>query len=209
MKLKLYPLKGKTEQTLEVKDKIFKVEEKPKLLAQVIQSQLANRRRVIAHTKDRGEVSGGGRKPYRQKGTGNARAGSTRSPLWKGGGVVFGPKNIRNFSKRIPRRMASVALKMSLSEKIKNNRFMVVDNLNLSEPKTRLVQAFLEKLPIEEGRILISVAKTNLNLELASANLGFIKVVPTAGLNLLDVLKSDYLITDKDGLRAIEEVLGK
>lgn len=209
MKVKVYPTRGKTETSLDLQDKIFKVEEKPQLITQVIQAQLANRRKAIAHTKDRGEVSGGGRKPFRQKGTGNARAGSTRSPLWRGGGVVFGPRNNRNFSKRVPRRMANLALKMALSEKVKNNQLIIVSKLDLAEPKTRLIQAFLEKLPIEEGSILITVAKTNVNLELASANLKFIRVVPTSGLNLLDILKSDYLLTDEEGLAEIEKALGR
>lgn len=194
---------------MDLQDKIFKVPEKPQLITQVIQAQLANRRKAIAHTKDRGDVSGGGRKPFRQKGTGNARAGSTRSPLWRGGGVVFGPRNNRNFSKRVPRRMANLALKMALSEKVKNNQLVIVSKLDLAEPKTRLIQAFLEKLPIEEGSILIIVAKTNVNLELASANLKFIKVVPTSGLNLIDVLKSDYLVIDEEGLETIEKALGR
>jgi large subunit ribosomal protein L4 len=204
MKLKIYPA-NKANQTVEVEDKIFKVAEKPKLISQVVQSQLANRRQAIAHTKDRGEVSGGGRKPYRQKGTGNARAGSIRSPLWVGGGVVFGPRKNRNYSQRIPRKMAQAAFKMVLSEKVKNNRLIVTRNLQLKEPKTREIQGFLEKLPIEEGRILIALAKTNVNLELASANLPYVKTVMIPGLTLIDLLNYDYLITDKEGLKAIEE----
>lgn len=208
MKLKIYPTRGNVAANLEIRDEIFKVSEKPAVLSQTVRAQLANRRHQVAHSKDRGEVSGGGRKPFRQKGTGNARAGSNRSPVWKGGGVVFGPQKNRNFSKRLPRRVANLALRMALSEKVKNNRLIVVSVLELAEPKTALIQAFLEKLPIEEGRILISVSKTNVNLELASANLKFIKVVPTSGVNLLDVLKSDYLVTDKAGVQALEKALG-
>ncbi len=204
MKLKIYPA-SKSGQTIEIEDKIFKVAENPKLLAQVVQGQLANRRRAIAHTKDRSEVSGGGRKPFRQKGTGNARAGSNRSPLWVGGGVVFGPRNNRNFSKRISQKMAKSALRMALSDRIKNNRLIVISKLELKEPKTREVQSFLEKLPIQEGSILIAISKTNVNLELASANLPYVKTVPVSGLTLIDILNYDYLVTDKESLEAIEE----
>lgn len=204
MKLKIYPA-NKSPQMIELEDKIFKTTENPKLLAQVIQGHLANRRRAIAHTKDRSEVSGGGRKPFRQKGTGNARAGSNRSPLWVGGGVVFGPRRNRNFSKRIPQKMAKTAFKVALSDKVKNNRLIVTSILELKEPKTREVQSFLEKLPIEEGSILVAIAKTNVNLELASANLPYVKTVTVPGLNLIDLLNYDYLITDKEGLKAIEE----
>lgn len=209
MKFKVFQEKGSSSQSVDAPDSIFKVTENKKLLSQIIKSQLANRRNPIAHTKDRGDVSGGGKKPFRQKGTGNARAGSTRSPLWTGGGVTFGPKNTRNFSQRVPRRMARLALKMALSERAKAERLIIVSKLELPKIKTSQVQAFLEKLPIEEGKILIVVSKTNLNLELATANLPYVKTLTVAGLNLIDVLQSDYLITDKDGLGAIEKQLEK
>lgn len=196
---------GKNEMTMEASADVFGVPSNPKLITQAIQTQLSNQRRPTAHTLDRGDVSGGGRKPWRQKGTGNARAGSIRSPLWRGGGVTFGPRNNRNFSKKIPKKMAAQAIKMALSSKMKDKKLIVVSSLNLPKISTRAVQDFLEKLPIQEGKILVVLGETNINLELSTANLKYIKTVLASGLNLLDIINHDYLITDKESLKAIEE----
>ena len=160
----------------------------------------------MAHTKDRGEVSGGGRKPFRQKGTGNARAGSNRSPLWIGGGRVFGPRKNRNFSKRMPQKMIQKAILAVISDKFRNKRLIVVDKFPFSQIKTKDVEIFLEKLPIEEGKILILLATTDVNLELAAANLPYLKVILLQNINLLDLLKYDYLLTDREGLKGLENI---
>lgn len=207
MKLKVYTPAGQTKETVTCSDKIFSVPVSPKLLAQVVRTELSNRRQPIAHAKDRSEVSGGGRKPFRQKGTGRARAGSNRSPLWVGGGVVFGPRKTRNFQKRINRKMSQQALRMALSLKSKANQLIVVTKLDFSQIKTSKIQSFFEKLPIEEGKILIFLAKTNVNLELSTANLAYVKTVPISGLNLRDLLNYDYLVTDKESLKALEKLL--
>lgn len=194
---------------MDVSSKVFDIAPNPKLLAQAVQKQLANRRSPIAHTKDRSEVAGGGRKPFRQKGTGRARAGSTRSPLWTGGGVTFGPRNIRNFQKRLPKKMNTKAVSVALSEKVKNQKLIVVAKFNFPKIATKQMQVFLETLPIEEGKILLVLAGTNVNLELSAANLPYIKVVQVQNLNILDILKYDYLLTDKEGIKKIEETFGR
>ncbi|MCL5407676.1 MAG: 50S ribosomal protein L4 [Patescibacteria group bacterium] len=208
MKIKVISDK-KIEKNIDLASEIFAVTLNQNLLAQVVQTQMANRRRAIAHTKTRGEVSGGGRKPFRQKGTGNARAGSTRSPLWVGGGITFGPRNVRNFSKRLPQKMLQKAIFMAFSEKIKNNKFIVTENLELAKIGTKEVQSFLEKLPIEEGKILVILAKTNINFELSSANLPFLKVIQAQNINILDILKFDYILTDIAGIEALQKIFGR
>lgn len=204
MKVKIVNKSGPAD-SLEVSSDVFSLKENPELISQALQKELANRRRSIAHTLDRGEVAGGGRKPWRQKGTGNARAGSNRSPLWRGGGITFGPRNTRNFSKKLPKKMAAQAIKMALSDKIRDKKLILVSSLHLQKISTRAVQDFLEKLPIQEGKILVVLGKTNINLELSTANLKYIKTVLVDGMNLLDIINHDYLITDKEALKAIEK----
>jgi len=207
MKVKIYPSKAK-EQSIEVPGEILAIKMNPQLVSQAVLRELGNRRRPIAHTKDRGEVSGGGRKPFRQKGTGRARAGSTRSPIWIGGGRVFGPSNLRNFSKRLPKKMLKKAILMALSEKFKNGKLVVVTDFDLKNIKTREVQDFLEKLPIEEGKILALLSKTSPQFELSAANLPYLKVSQIQNISLVDLLKYDYLLIDKDGLKRLSMIYG-
>ncbi len=207
MKLNIYSPNGaKIEQvTIAAELADDKKQASDKLIAQAVLANLSNRRRPIAHTKDRGEVSGGGRKPWRQKGTGRARAGSSRSPIWVGGGVTFGPRKNRNFNQRLPKLMAKKAMQAALAQKIKENKFIVVSEFVFKEIKTSQIQVFLEKLPIEEGRILLILAKTNPRVELSAANLKYIKAVQVDGLRLIDILNYDYILTDKEGLKKIED----
>ncbi|MFA6493057.1 MAG: 50S ribosomal protein L4 [Patescibacteria group bacterium] len=205
MKVKVFST-GKTEESVELSPEIFGVTSSPKLVPQVLQTQLANKRQPIACVKDRGEVSGGGKKPWKQKGTGNARAGSNRSPIWIGGGITFGPTNVRNFHKRLPQKMLQKAILTVLTEKLKNNKLVVVKSLKMPEIKTAKVQSFLEKLPIEEGKILAVLSHTDVNFELSAANLPYIKVIQIQNINILDLLKYDYLLTDVDGIKAFEGI---
>lgn len=208
MKIKVYAAKSADSKSIEVAPQIFGMALNQKLVSQDVQRVLANRRQVVASTKNRGEVSGGGRKPFRQKGTGNARAGSNRSPIWRGGGVTFGPTASRNFQKNMPHKMKRTALLMLLSEKLKTNKLIVVEKLVFPKISTKSVQDFLEKLPIEEGKILVVLSLTNVNLELSAANLAYIKIVQVPSLNIIDLLKYDYLLTDKEGIAAIEKQFG-
>lgn len=204
MKVKVFK---KNQEMLDISSEIFGAIPNQKLLVQAIQSQWANRRRPIAHTKNRGEVSGGGRKPFRQKGTGRARAGSVRSPIWIGGGIVFGPRRTRNFQKRLPQKMQKKALFMALSWKLKEKKLIIVPEIKFPKISTNLVQSFLETLPIKEGKILVILGKTEANFELSAANLPFLKVIQAQNINLLDLLKFDYILTDKEGIKSIEKNL--
>lgn len=207
MKIKVISNK-KNSDNFDLSDSIFKVEISPRLLAQAVRVNLANRRQTIAHSKNRGEVSGSGRKPFRQKGTGNARAGSVRSPVWIGGGVVFGPRKTRNFKKLLPKKIRRQTILAALSDKLKNKKFIVVESFQLTKIKTATIQSLLEKLPIEEGKILVILAKTDVNFELSAANLPFLKVIQIKNINLLDILKFDYILTDILGVKALQEIYG-
>lgn len=197
---------SKETKSLDVNAEIFGRTANQKLISQVVQWQLANKRNQIAHTKTRGEVSGGGKKPFKQKGTGRARAGSSRSPIWVGGGIVFGPRNVRNFSQRLPQKMNQRAIMMAMSQKMKDNKFVVVKSLKLTEIGTKKIQNFLEKLPLEDGKILAILGYTEINFELSCANLPYMKVIQVNNLNLFDLLKYDYILTDVESIKKIEEL---
>jgi len=202
MKLRVY--NGAANEQIEISPAISEAKSKDALMVQVVRAHLNNLRQSNAHSKNRGEVSGGGKKRFRQKGTGRARAGSSRSPLWIGGGVTFGPRNIRNYKNRLNQKMSAAAIRVVLAEKIKNKKMIITKSLEFPAIGTSKMQSFLEKLPIEEGRILVVLPKTNANLELSAANLKYIKPVQLSGMKLLDLLKYDFLLTDTEGLKAIE-----
>lgn len=154
-KAKIYNLEGKSTSERKLNDEIFNVEMSLKVITQVINTQLANRRKPIAHSKTRAEVSGGGKKPFRQKGTGNARAGSSRSPIWIGGGITFGPRSNRNYHQRIPKKMRNKAVRMIFTQKIKENKIIILKEIELKKYSTKDIESILQKLPIEEGKILV------------------------------------------------------
>jgi len=209
MKIDTYNQNGKKINQTSLPKEIFGLKINADLVHQVVISQMSNRRKVLAHTKTRAEVSGGGRKPWRQKGTGRARHGSIRSPIWKGGGVVFGPRKERNFNKRIPKKMKRKALFMTLSGKVKNNLLIVLDKLEIEKPKTKLVQDIINKLPLKEKNALIALPKVEKNIFLATRNLSTIQTVEARELNSLDVLSFKYLILLKDSIKKIKDVFLK
>lgn len=204
-KVKVYNLEGVASGEVNLLPEIFAVKENNLLVSEAVRIERANIRQSIAHTKTRGEVSGGGKKPYKQKGTGNARAGSTRSPLWTGGGVTFGPRKERNFSLRMPRKTKQAAIKIVLTEKAVQERLIIVKDLDLKEISTKNFAKILEKLPIEEGKILIILDKVNAELELSVANLPYIKVIKAENLNMLDLAKYDYLLITEAAFAKIEQ----
>ena len=209
MKTVVYNQQGKEiGQTLLPKE-IFDVKINPDLVHQVVVSQLANRRRVIAATKGRGEVRGGGRKPWRQKGTGRARHGSIRSPLWRGGGVTFGPRKERVFKKRIPKKMRRKALLMALSGKVKNNFLILLDKLKIEKPKTKLMAEILKKLPCKENSTLIALPEYDRNIILAAGNLPQVDTLWARNLNALDLLIFKYLVMPKESIKVIKETFLK
>lgn len=208
MKVNVYNKEGKeTGQTVLPKE-VFGMELNPDLLHQVVVMQQGNRRQVIAHTKDRGAVRGGGKKPWRQKGTGRARHGSRRSPLWKGGGVTFGPTKERVFKKKISKKARRKALFIVLSAKAKNNLLFVVEDLNLENHKTKALVEIFKKFPLK-GSSLIALPKNEEKLIRAAKNIKRIKTIGIRNLNALDLLSFKYLILPKDGIKLIKETFAK
>ena len=209
MKAVVYNQQGeKTGETVLPKE-IFGIDMNFDLVHQVVTSQMANRRRVIAKTKDRAEVRGGGKKPWKQKGTGRARHGSIRSPLWKGGGVTFGPLKERVFSKNIPKKMKRKALFMVLSAKAKDNSLVILDELNIVQPKTKLIKDVLAKFPFEGKSCLLALATIDKNVILAARNIPAVKTMQVKDLNCLDLLNHKHLIILKEGLKTVKDVFLK
>lgn len=210
MKTILYNQQGEEAGTILLPKDIFDIKVNPDLVHQIVVSQLANRRKVIAHTKNRGEVRGGGKKPWRQKGTGRARHGSIRSPLWRGGGVTFGPRKERVFKKKIPKKMKRKALFMALSGKFKNNLLIVLDQLKLEKTKTKflvkLIESWKSKIKnFKEGNVLIALPNHDKNIILSARNLSGIDTLWAGNLNALDVLSFKYLVITKDSIKTIKD----
>jgi large subunit ribosomal protein L4 len=202
MELEVIDRHGTSVEQLTIEDGLLNAPVKTHILHQVVQMQLANRRRGTASTKTRGEVSGGGRKPWRQKGTGRARQGSIRSPLWRGGGVALGPKP-RDYSYLVPKKVRRAALRGALSMKLQEGLLKIVDHLDLPEAKTRQAVAFLKDLGIEK-RALILLGGENIPLQRAARNLPHVKVLAVEGLNVYDLLYYDYVICPKDALAKVQ-----
>jgi len=173
---------------------------------EVVTAYLANQRRGTACTKTRGEVSGGGRKPWRQKGTGRARHGSIRSPIWVGGGVVFGPKP-RDYSKKVPKAVKRLALRKALSERIKDGDVLLLDDLQVEAPKTKLFVSILNRLQLNDVSVLIVHHDPDLNLLLASRNVPEVDVTTGRELNTYQVLRYDKLVFTEGALQQVEERL--
>lgn len=184
----------------------FATTPKKEVLHQAVLAYLANARQGNAHTKTRGEVSGGGRKPWKQKGTGRARAGSSRSPLWEGGGITFGPRSNQNFSQRLPVKIKRLALSMALSSKVIDDKFIVIESLKVDAPKTKILVAILEKLAPNAGSILIVLAEPEAAVLRASRNLPYVSVTPVNELNTYDVLNFDTVILTQSAVTAAAEI---
>lgn len=187
---------------------IFDVPMNTDLLHQVVVSQMANRRVATAHTKNRSEVRGGGIKPWKQKGTGRARHGSRRSPIWIGGGVTHGPTNERNFKKVLPKNIKRKALFVALSEKSRNNLITVIDSFDVKEIKTKKMIEMLNNLGIN-GSCLIVLPKIDSNIILSTRNIPKVKTIQAKDINCLDIVSSKYLLMDKEALEIIKETFKK
>ena len=209
MKATVYNQQGKEVGETVLPEKIFGLEASPDLIHQVVVSQQGNSRQVLAHTKDRSEVSGGGKKPWRQKGTGRARHGSSRSPLWRHGGITFGPRNEKNFKRAIPDKMRQKSVLMVLSDKAKNNLVIVLDALKLEQPKTKLMQDVLNHLPINSQTAVLTVPATESNLLLSARNIPELKITPVKDLNTLDLLSFKYVILPQESIKALEDIFIK
>lgn len=191
---------------IELNNEIFGVEVNGALLHQAVVMQLASQRLGTHATKTRAMVRGGGRKPWRQKGTGHARSGSSRSPLWKGGGVVFGP-HPRSYSFTMPRKQRRLAIKCALSDKVNEESLIVLDSLVMEEYKTKTIVKLLSDFGVEEKSLFITAADDTDKVERSCGNIPGVKAITNEGLNVYDILNSGKLFITKDAIAKIEEVL--
>ena len=210
IKVPVHNLEGEQTGTINLPKEIFGVKINNDLIYQVVNAQTANSRFHLAHTKDRSEVRGGGKKPWRQKGTGRARHGSIRSPLWKGGGVTFGPKLEENFEKKINKKAKKKALFMVLTSKIQDKELIILDELKIKEIKTKIMAGIISKIlkEIKKPSILITISKKDENVIIASKNIPDVKTILADSLNVLDLLSFKYLLIDKEAIKVIEKIYG-
>ena len=190
---------------LDLNEKIFAVPVKPHILHEVVTYQLAKQRAGTAKTKGRSEVSGGGKKPWRQKGTGRARAGTIRSPLWRGGGTVHGP-HPRSYEMRVPKKVRRLALRMALSQKVLDQEVMVLDRLQLEQIKTKDFAALLTRLQLRKP--LVVIPQKDEIVEKSARNIPNVKVLRSEGLNVYDLLNDRNLVLTRECIGKIEESLG-
>ncbi|MCD5384676.1 MAG: 50S ribosomal protein L4 [Candidatus Pacebacteria bacterium] len=215
MKVDIYTTKGKKNGTAEVSDVVFAAKKNDDLVHQVVVSMQSNARSAIAHTKDRSDVRGGGKKPWKQKGTGRARHGSSRSPIWRGGGVTFGPTNEKNFSKKINSKMRARALHATLSEKMRTGQVLFIDKIELEAPKTAAAKVIIEaligvkgfkSLAAKHNAAIVFVTEKNENITKSFANFSNIDVKEVRNANPIDVLThKNVIIVDAEAASAVLE----
>ena len=199
----VYNIEGNEVGTIDLNDAVFGVEVNEHLVHMAVVSQLANKRQGTQKAKTRSEVSGGGRKPWRQKGTGHARQGSTRAPQWTGGGVVFAPTP-RDYSFKLNKKERRAALKSALTSRVEEKKFIVVDEINFDEIKTKKFQDVLNNLSVSKA--LVVLEDGNKNAELSARNIADVKTAKTNTINVYDILKYNTVIATKAAVQAIEEV---
>ena len=207
MKISVYNQKAEVVGEIELNDKIFGVKPTLHLLAEAVRIQASNARKGLANTKTRGEVSGGGKKPWKQKGTGRARVGSIRSPIWRHGGITFGPTSDRNWSLKINKKAKTKALFMSLSDKLTDGKLIVVDNIAFeAAAKTKAFMQVMKSFESQMGKKqLFVLPKKDINLDRASRNIPHVMSSLATSLNVTDVLKADTMVILKDSLAVIEK----
>ena len=199
----VYNIEGKEVGTIDLSDAVFGVEVNEHLVHMAVVSQLANKRQGTQKAKTRSEVSGGGRKPWRQKGTGHARQGSTRSPQWTGGGVVFAPTP-RDYSMKLNKKEKRAALKSALSSRVAENKFIVIDEMNFGEIKTKNFQNMLNNLEVSKALVVLN--ENDANTVKSAKNIPTVKTALTNTINVYDILKYDTLVVEKAAVATIEEV---
>ena len=205
IKLPVYNLAGKEVSSVELDERVFALPKNDTLLHEVYVSLSANERDVYAHTKGRGERKGSGKKPWKQKHTGRARAGSVRSPLWRKGGVVFGPKKDRNFSKKINRKVRQKAVKLALSEKVRSGTIRIVDSLLLPEWKTKYVVATLSSLAIAGKSTVLAFTKGESGIDRASGNIPKVSPLSVHTLNAKELLDHQFLLMSTGAVADLEK----
>src|SRR5689334_18409397 len=213
----VYNQAGEAVEQLELSEQVFGVTPNAAVLHQVVTAQLVNRRQGNASTKTRGEVSGGNKKPYRQKGTGNARQGSTRAPQFRHGGVVFGPRP-HPYHHDVPKKMRRLAIRSVLSDKVANQALIIVDNLSLEQPRTKDMIEILDSLPIggdssqeaqSKLKVLLMLPRRDENVVLSARNVPTAKVQHVCSINVIELLKHDYVVMPVQTVRWIELVFGE
>ncbi len=204
--LQVFSAAGAAVSALDVSDRVFDAPENTALVHQAVVAYLANQRQGTAKVLTRGEVSGGGKKPYRQKGTGRARQGSTRAPQWIGGGVVFGPLP-REWRQRVPQKMRQGALRCVLSDKVRQDRLRVIDAFGLTVPRTKAMVEVLKALSLSRKVLVVLDERDDFVLE-SSRNIPDVRLVPASILNTYDVINADWVLTTPATIRSIEGKLG-
>ncbi|MFA6184133.1 MAG: 50S ribosomal protein L4 [Parcubacteria group bacterium] len=204
MKTIVYNFEGKKVKDIELSENVFNVPLNTELLHEVYVSMDANKRMVIAHTKGRGEVAGSGRKPWKQKGTGKARAGSVRSPIWRGGGTVFGPTKDRNFKKKINKKANSKAILMAISEKLRSEKLIVVDKFEAANKKTKDIVKGLNSLKLK-GSVLVNLSEGEKDTYLYTRNIKNVTCTPISNLNVLDILNHKSLVLSEESVKYLEK----
>lgn len=207
MELSVYDQSGSVTSKIKVDDSVFKVTPNENVVHRAVVTEMTNIRQGTHSTKTRAEVRGGGRKPWRQKGRGVARAGSTRSPIWRGGGVTFGPKP-KNYEKKLPKKMKKLARKSVLSQRISDEAIMVIDSITLEEAKTKKFVELLDKLGIKDKKITYLPAELDENVLLAARNLPNVFIVQAVKASTYDLLDCEVLLFDKEGLEKLNTQLG-
>lgn len=208
MEVKVYNKEGAEIGTMALNEAVFGAKSNPSLVHQYVVNYLANQRQGTSSVKGRSMVSGTGNKPYRQKGTGRARAGTTRSPLWRGGGIIFGPQP-RCYYRKFPKQMKRTALLSALSDKAQNESVMVVEDLNLVEIKTKTMSGILDKLGLDRKKCLILDEGENRNLVLSVRNIPKVRYTRAPLINAYEVVNADVLVFTRAGITKIEEVFGR
>lgn len=205
MNIKVYNREGKIVGETTLPSEIFDLKMNPDLVQQAYLAQLANSRKVIASVKDRGERRGGGRKPWRQKGTGRARVGSIRSPLWRKGGITFGPRPEKTYYKKINKKMKRKALFMVLSSKVRDKELIVLDKLELAKAKTKEMVGLLAKLPIKKKSTLVILPKKDEKLARANRNIPYAEIRWADSLNVVDLLNYKFCLMSKEAVEVIKK----
>ncbi len=204
-KISVYNVKGEEVEKLEIAASVFDVPSNNTLLHQVFVALMANIRGVYAHTKTRSEVAGSGKKPWKQKGTGRARVGSVRTPVWKGGGIVFGPRNNRNFAQKINQKMRRKAVMIALSEKIRDGKVIVVDAFSFPEKKTKLMAQAMVALKVTNKSAILGLSVAEREFEKVSQNIPRLKTILADNVNVADLMNNQYFILSKASLQALEQ----
>lgn len=203
-KVALYNIQGDKIGDIDIADEVFGVEVRPEVMHTAVVNYLANQRQGTASTLTRAEVSGGGRKPWRQKGTGRARHGSIRSPLWRKGGITFGPKP-RSFKYRLPKKQRRFAIKSAFSSKVAQDELIVLESLTMEAPKTKEMVKILQDLKADKKSLIVLASKDE-NVEKSARNIPGVKAINVSNINIYDILNHENLIMTKEAIRKVEEV---